>query len=271
MTSLFKLIITETAPGELDAQIQIGGKHFGEACVDLKQLKESALSSGAYDLLTCGCGEPGCAGFFEPIFVQHVGDCIHWECNTRYYPIVSKDENAEPSILRYAFDHAQYAQEIRTTFEWLRRHPHRDSLGPHGFDASLFDEPFPDTSVPRLPFPEGATIIVGYAGEYRQPWVWVEGQPDVNPHSLLPSGALWSHFDYWSAMRDSPNDLGLCLYRRDGSQFQLRDGVTPDECNREAESLAREICSFWGNGAFVGWEERTADIDAPVRRQVLKD
>lgn len=266
MISLFKLIINETALGKLDARIQIDGKRFGEACVDLKQLKESAISSGAYDLLTCGCGEPGCAGFFEPIFVQHVGDCIHWECNTRYYPIVRKGEDIESSILRYEFDRTQYVQEIRATFDWLRRHPHRDSLGPHGFDASLFDAPFPETSSPQLPFPEGATITVGYTGDYLQPWIWVEGQLDVNARSLLASGALWSQYGYWAAMRESSIDFGLCLYRRDGSPFELRDDVTLEECNRETESLAHEIQAFWGDSANVVWEECTPANIAPRPR-----
>lgn len=269
MTSLLKLIITEDMQGNLDAQVQIDGKPFGNECVDLVELRNSAIGSGGYELLSCSCGIPQCAGFWEPIFVQHDGDYVRWECDARYYPIVQKDENAKFSVLRYEFDRMQYINEIRVTFEWLRRHKNRDSLGPHGFDASLFDKPFPDTSTPRLPFPDGATIVVGYAGEYLQPWVWVEGQRDTNPGCLLPGGALWKQFEYWSAMWDSARYSGICLYRKSGCPFQLSDEISLDECNDEVESLAREIQAFWGSSANVVWEERLAASTTRRRRHAL--
>ncbi|MDP1591990.1 MAG: hypothetical protein Q8M07_29790 [Prosthecobacter sp.] len=42
-------------------------------------LVQSLEEPGDYWLLTCGCGEPGCAGLFTPFEVEHLEDgIIHW-------------------------------------------------------------------------------------------------------------------------------------------------------------------------------------------------
>ena len=47
--------------------------------IDRNALLESFAGSGDYWLLTCSCGEPGCAGLFIPFHVTHLGDgVIHW-------------------------------------------------------------------------------------------------------------------------------------------------------------------------------------------------
>lgn len=166
MTSNFELKIETTSTGGLAATMMIDGKPFGEDCVDLEQLRKSAIVSGAYDIQTCGCGEPACAGFWEPIFVQHEGDLIRWEFDGRYHPIPRKEEEEEDdaklTVVRYEFNRMQYIKEVQAKFDWLRKHPSRGSLGPHGFNPDILDEGFPDPSLPQLPFPEGATIVVGY-------------------------------------------------------------------------------------------------------------
>lgn len=63
MKSIFELKIEEMPDGDLDATIVIDGVPFGSGCIDLGKLRQSALVSGAYDLQTCGCGMPQCAGF----------------------------------------------------------------------------------------------------------------------------------------------------------------------------------------------------------------
>lgn len=45
----------------------------------MRAVVESFFTPGDYYLLTCSCGEPGCAGLFEPFHVAHLGDgIIHW-------------------------------------------------------------------------------------------------------------------------------------------------------------------------------------------------
>lgn len=257
MASKFELGVTEDVRGNLSITMLIDAVAFGKAFVDLAELRKSALASGAYDLQTCGCGTPQCANFWEPIFVQHSDVVVRWEFDARYHPIAMEDaEELEFSITRYEFDRKQYVTEIREKFNWLRSHPRRDSIGPHGFNAALFDEEFPELASPQLPFNKGDTILVGYIGKYQQPWVWIEGKPDVYPRQLLPTGAMWDKFGYWSLMWDSQHyDLGQCIYRKDSAPFQLRSDVSTPECNQEAESLARDIQGYWGDAVRVLWEK----------------
>lgn len=256
MTSKFELAVEENPGKSLSIKMLIDGVPFGNAFVDLVELKESALASGAYDLQTCGCGTPQCANFWEPIFVQHSGDVVRWEFDARYHPIAMDDaEKLEFSMTRYEFDRKQYTTEIREKFSWLRSHPRRDSIGPHGFKATIFDEEFPEPLSPQIPFNNGDTIVVGYIGEYQQPWVWIEEKPDVYPRQLLPTGSMWAKYGYWSLMWDNQlYDLGPCAYRKEGA-FQLRSDVSVSECNQEVESLARDIQGFWRDVVRVQWDK----------------
>jgi hypothetical protein len=222
--------------------------------VDLAELKKSALVSGAFDLLTCGCGSPECAGFWEPIFVQHSNDIVWWEFDSRYHPIVQKGDDLEFSVTRYEFDRKQYVTEIREKFIWLRSHPRKHSIGPHGFNTEIIDNEFPESLSVQLPFNKGETIVVGYFGEYQQPWIWIDEKPDAHPRQLIPTGGMWANFGNWSLMWDSDNSFGKCEYRKEGA-FQLRVDVSILECNEDVESLAREIQAFWGDEVLVRWEK----------------
>jgi hypothetical protein len=269
MTSTFLLKIETAADGALSASMMIDGKPFGEDWVGLSNLLKSAIISGAYDLQTCGCGTPECAGFWEPIFVQHQGDIVRWEFDSRYHPIPKRDKNesSERSVIRYEFDRMQYITEIREKIEWLKIQPNRDSLGPYGFDASTLDEVFPDPSLPQLPFPDGAIIVVGYTSEYHQPWIWVDGYSDIYPRQLLPTGAMWASFGRWSLMWDSQHfDLGECVYREDSTDFALRSDVSADECNYEVEQLVHSLNQYWGAPATIVWDR----IDEVSRSTVLR-
>jgi hypothetical protein len=253
MTSTFELSITEGTEGSLAAMMKVDGNAFGEDCVDLIELRKSAIISGAYDLQTCGCGCPQCAGFWEPIFVLHDGSFIRREFDGRYHPVANK--NTEMAIVHYEFDRDQYIREIQSKFEWLRGHPRRDTLGPHGFNPIILDEAFPDMSLPQIPFADGATIVLGYSEPYHQPWVWVEDGPEVSLRQLLPTREMWTMFGCWSQMWDIQNfDLRKCLYRKDSETYQLRSDVSTVECNQEIESLAVKIHQYWGASAKVKWD-----------------
>jgi hypothetical protein len=256
MISKFELVVEEIPGGDLTATMMIDGKYFGEDYVDLIELKKSALGSGAYDLQTCGCGEPGCAGFFEPIFVEHLGDIVRWEFDGRYHPIAKNENAPESSVTSYEFDRKQYMTEIQEKFSWLRSHPRRNSIGPYGFDSSIFDAEFPFYSEPQLPFERGAEIIVGYIGDYQQPWVWIENNLDVYPSQLMVNGAMWSRFGCWSSMCGSgSNGLSRCVWSKDDTNFQLENEVKISKCNHGAESLAKDLQNYWGSDVTVLWEK----------------
>lgn len=45
----------------------------------MRSVVESFFTPGDYYLLTCSCGEPGCAGLSEPFHVAHLEDgIIYW-------------------------------------------------------------------------------------------------------------------------------------------------------------------------------------------------
>lgn len=258
MKSIFELKIEEMPDGDLDATIVIDGVPFGSDCIDLGELRQSALVSGAYDLQTCGCGMPQCAGFWEPIFVQHDGDAIRWEFDNRYHPVPIKEEEeggTEQVIGRYEFDRHQYIKEIHEKFAWLSAQPNRSSVGPYGLNPDILDAAFPDPSLPSRPFAEGARLVVGYMTNFHQPWVWIDNDPDVLPRQLLPTGAMWSQFGDWSLMWGSQHyDLGPCMYRRDAGNFNLLSTVTIAECNQAVQTLSHAVQQFWGPSANVFWD-----------------
>lgn len=48
-------------------------------CMDDTELLRSFDAPGEYWFLTCSCGEPGCAGLWEPFKVEHLENgIIHW-------------------------------------------------------------------------------------------------------------------------------------------------------------------------------------------------
>lgn len=61
-------------------EILIDGQSVSSGyCIDMRSVVESFFTPGDYYILTCSCGEPGCAGLFEPFHVAHLGDgIIHW-------------------------------------------------------------------------------------------------------------------------------------------------------------------------------------------------
>ena len=49
-----------------------------ELTVDMREMIASLKGSGEYAILTCTCGEPGCAGVWENIIVIHWPTTIRW-------------------------------------------------------------------------------------------------------------------------------------------------------------------------------------------------
>jgi len=46
--------------------------------VDLSALERSVYQSGEFFIITCVCGDPGCAGVKQGIQVSHTDKSIHW-------------------------------------------------------------------------------------------------------------------------------------------------------------------------------------------------
>lgn len=50
----------------------------GNACLDLQEFADCLESEGVYEILTCSCGVPECAGRWRGTAVWHRGDDIVW-------------------------------------------------------------------------------------------------------------------------------------------------------------------------------------------------
>ena len=51
---------------------------FGECAIDLHQFQRSVEKEGEYFILTCWCGDPGCANIKHGINVQHALNKVQW-------------------------------------------------------------------------------------------------------------------------------------------------------------------------------------------------
>jgi len=75
-----KLQLNLTFDGKLiDEELMIDGELINtENCVDLSELVNSIFDSGEFFILTCDCGEAGCAWLHKGILVKHVQHTICW-------------------------------------------------------------------------------------------------------------------------------------------------------------------------------------------------
>ena len=106
-------------------RILIDGDHFGqEYAIDFIELARTGIADGEYFFLTCGCGEPGCAGLFEPIKVTSDAEKIHWH--------VTKPEPER----WFTFTKSNYKKELRKMIAGIFSLSQRAAshIGPYGFD-----------------------------------------------------------------------------------------------------------------------------------------
>jgi hypothetical protein len=52
--------------------------NFDHDATDMRNLIDSCITSGELFILTCWCGDPGCAGIEQGITVRHDGGKIYW-------------------------------------------------------------------------------------------------------------------------------------------------------------------------------------------------
>jgi len=70
-------LLISASPG--DAKIVIDGVNFSSGYwIDYVELAKSGVRDGKYFFLTCGCGEAGCAGLFDPIEVTSDETRVYW-------------------------------------------------------------------------------------------------------------------------------------------------------------------------------------------------
>ena len=84
--------------------------------IDIEVLVESLTEPGDYELLTCGCGIAGCAGFSETVRIEHDGDVIRWTMLQAYEGY-------------YEFERKQYHSALNKLLAYMVLHDARSDLG----------------------------------------------------------------------------------------------------------------------------------------------
>lgn len=107
--------------------------------IDMRHLVASMRGSGQYDIFTCSCGEPGCAGIWEGIVVLHWPNSIRWLIPLHYDDEESKNEEDE-TVLAFKdkwFRKTDYLQAVSSAMETVRnivsKDPGKFITVPEGF------------------------------------------------------------------------------------------------------------------------------------------
>jgi hypothetical protein len=69
--------------------------------------------------LTCGCGEPGCAGIFDDVRIARDGQMIEWIFPKVYHPILVTQ--GFPNSTTFRFDQHAYDAQMRRVVAFARR------------------------------------------------------------------------------------------------------------------------------------------------------
>lgn len=110
--------------------------------VDMRVLVASIQGSGEYEILTCSCGESGCAGIWEGIIVIHRQESIQW-----LIPHADMNQNAcniaeQENIVKFkmrVFAKSDYINAIADAIETAKNMASQFSsfveTVPHGFSV----------------------------------------------------------------------------------------------------------------------------------------
>ena len=106
---------------DITYDFRIDGKPFYR-CLDLYELVRSTKGEGEFFLITCTCGEAGCAGIFDGVLVTHEGESIRWKVPT---PLQAPDTDCGVAELNYdefVFERNSYVKVIREALMQLKEY-----------------------------------------------------------------------------------------------------------------------------------------------------
>ena len=86
--------------------------------IDLCELAKSCQLPGEFYIVTCGCGDAGCAGIEDGIWVSHLSDSITWEVPEPISAGGLSEEDYERyhnkrTFRRFRFDPAAYLSAVQ--------------------------------------------------------------------------------------------------------------------------------------------------------------
>ncbi|HCC53467.1 MAG TPA: hypothetical protein DEQ20_00860 [Desulfobulbaceae bacterium] len=129
----------------------------------LDELVGSIYGYGPFEIYTCGCGTAQCAGIWEDITVDQVGDNVLWNVPN---PLITFIEGS--TYDHFVFDRQQYRQAIHDGLDeaksMILQHGGSCRVGPYGFTAGQLLQLTtiePDAVIDRRPQPRHAHVCHG--------------------------------------------------------------------------------------------------------------
>lgn len=134
-----KFIITEpyevknTQYQSCDIVVQLNKEELPHALFNVNQVVSSyKIDFVEFDLFTCSCGEPGCAGFQSPVFQKKNEATVIWE-----FP---KEDMYKTSKKIYEFDKQQFEEEFLNLFNGLKNLEANNIFVACNFDHMGYEE-----------------------------------------------------------------------------------------------------------------------------------
>lgn len=95
--------------------IRLEGIEFEDE-LDTHSFLDALHAAGEHWIITCSCGEPGCAGIWEPVTVTHAQDSnlITWHFETKFYKYQGNLPTDEKGIARLTLDREQVLESVKT-------------------------------------------------------------------------------------------------------------------------------------------------------------
>lgn len=109
----------------IDGQVPV---ELAEVCIEPCALLASSLREGEFFIGTCGCGEPGCAGVWHGIEVQHGHSVIRWGVPIPYTR-AKKDSSPAKPVSVYEFSTYNYQAEAAKIKSFLVGLLPREKIG----------------------------------------------------------------------------------------------------------------------------------------------
>lgn len=134
-----KFIITEpsevknTAYQSCDVVVQFNQEELPHGFFNANQvMAASHIDFVEFDLFTCSCGEPGCAGFQAPVFQKKSDSQVTWQ-----FPL---EEMYHTQKKLYSFDKNQFEQEFLKLFNQLQKLEKENTFLASNFDHMGYEE-----------------------------------------------------------------------------------------------------------------------------------
>jgi hypothetical protein len=134
-----KFIITETSEVKntpyqsCDVVVQFNEEELPHGFFNANQvMAASHIDFVEFDLFTCSCGEPGCAGFQAPVFQKKSDNQVTWQ-----FPL---EEMYHTQKKLYTFDKQQFEQEFLNLFNELQKLEKENTFLASNFDHMGYEE-----------------------------------------------------------------------------------------------------------------------------------